>query len=64
MTNGHARPSEIQKALATPHRSLMRWCSQLEEHGQVGFISQKPFAARRCLPPKHLPNAHEINFQS
>ena len=44
MTNGHARPCEIQKALGTPHRSLMRWLSQLEEHGPGWFY--QPQAVR------------------
>ena len=38
MTNGHARPCEIQKALGTSHRSLMRWRGQLEEHGPGAYL--------------------------
>jgi transposase-like protein len=41
MTNGHARPCEIQKALGTSHRSLMRWRGQLEEHGPGWFYQPK-----------------------
>lgn len=37
MANGHARPCEIQKALGTARRSLMRWRSQLEERGPGSF---------------------------
>ncbi len=41
MVNRHARPCEIQKILGTPHRSLMRWRSQLEEHGAGSFYQPR-----------------------
>jgi len=44
MANGHTRPCEIQKALGTAHRSLMRWRSQLEERGAGSFY--QPQAVR------------------
>jgi transposase-like protein len=44
MTNGHVRPCQLQKALGTAHRSLMRWRSQLEKHGAGSFY--QPQAVR------------------
>lgn len=44
MYNGHARPCQITATLGVPHRSLMRWRGQLEEHG-AGFFYQ-PRAVR------------------
>ena len=44
MANGHARPCEIQKALGTAQRSLMRWRSQLEDRGPGSFY--EPQAVR------------------
>jgi transposase-like protein len=44
MTNGHVRPCQLQKALGTAHRSLMRWRSQLERHGAGSFY--QPQAVR------------------
>jgi transposase-like protein len=44
MANGHVRPCQLQKALGTAHRSLMRWRSQLEERGAGSFY--QPQAVR------------------
>ena len=33
MANGHARPSQIQKTLGTPPRSLVRWRKQHHAQG-------------------------------
>ena len=37
MTNGHARPSQIQKSLGTAPRSLVRWRKQLDAQGAGSF---------------------------
>jgi hypothetical protein len=37
MTNGHARPSQIQKTLGTSPRSLVRWRKQLDDQGSGSF---------------------------
>lgn len=41
MDNGHARPCEINRALGTSHRSLMRWRKQIEEQGAGSFYEQR-----------------------
>ena len=37
MTNGHARPGQIQKTLGTASRSLVRWRKQLDAQGAGSF---------------------------
>lgn len=37
MTNGHARPGQIQKTLGTAPRSLVRWRKQLDAQGAGSF---------------------------
>jgi len=41
MANGHAKPCQIQAALGTSHRSLMRWRWQLANHGAGWFYQPK-----------------------
>lgn len=49
MVNGHARPCQIQESLGVAHRSLMRWCQQLEAHGASSFYEPKAVGGAAVL---------------
>jgi|688.fasta_scaffold159867_1 hypothetical protein len=67
MANGHARPCEIQKALGTAHRSLMRWRGQIEARGPGSFYQPQIVrgasvltAAKSAECQRLLDDAHSI----
>ena len=59
--NSHVRVSEVTRSpLSIPHRTLMNWCRQLDEHGSSSFFKPRNTRSGTVMTPQKVVQCEKL----